>query len=119
MKRLPLKLPKKIFTETVDSLVGLTAFQCRKIAFSLGLGGKLVTKAVSVLQGLYKTFIACDCSMLEINPLVVTAEGNLICLDAKFGFDDNAVFRHHKLSDMRDYDEEDANEVEASQHDLS
>jgi succinyl-CoA synthetase beta subunit len=113
------KTPEKIFTETIDPLVGLTAFQCRKIAFSLGLGGKLVNKAVSVLQGLYKTFIACDCSMLEINPLVITAEENLIALDAKFGFDDNAVFRHPKLSDMRDYDEEDANEVEASQHDLS
>ena len=113
------KTPEKIFTETIDPLVGLTAFQCRKIAFSLGLGGKLVGKAVTVLQGLYKTFIACDCSMLEINPLVITAEENLICLDAKFGFDDNAVFRHPKLSDMRDYDEEDPNEVEASQHDLS
>jgi succinyl-CoA synthetase beta subunit len=111
--------PEKIFTETVDPLVGLTAFQCRKIAFSLGLSGKLVGKAVAVLQGLYKTFVACDCSMLEINPLVITAEGNLIALDAKFGFDDNAVFRHPKLSDMRDYDEEDPNEVEASQHDLS
>jgi succinyl-CoA synthetase beta subunit len=113
------KTPEKIFTETIDPLVGLTAFQCRKIAFSLGLGGKLVGKAVAVLQGLYKTFISCDCSMLEINPLVITAEENLICLDAKFGFDDNAVFRHPKLSDMRDYDEEDPNEVEASQHELS
>jgi succinyl-CoA synthetase beta subunit len=113
------RTPEKIFTETVEPLVGLTPFQCRKIAFSLGLGGKLVGKTVAVLQGLYKTFIACDCSMLEINPLVITAEENLICLDAKFGFDDNAVFRHPKLSDMRDYDEEDPNEVEASQHDLS
>jgi succinyl-CoA synthetase beta subunit len=111
--------PEKIFTETIDPLVGLTAFQCRQIAFSLGLTGKLVGKAVSVLQGLYKTFIACDCSMLEINPLVITAEENILALDAKFGFDDNAVFRHPKLSDMRDYDEEDPNEVEASQHDLS
>src|SRR6266498_3821428 len=65
------------------------------------------------------TFIACDCPMLEINPLVVTAENDLIALDAKFGFDDNAVFRHPKIGDMRDYDEEDPNEVEASQHDLS
>jgi succinyl-CoA synthetase beta subunit len=111
--------PEKIFTETVDPLVGLTSFQCRNIAFNLGLGGKVAARAVSLLQGLYKTFIACDCSMLEINPLVVTGEDNLICLDAKFGFDDNAVFRHPKLSDMRDYDEEDPNEIEASQHDLS
>ena len=111
--------PEKIFTEAVDPLVGLTQFQCRKIAFSLGLTGKLTGKAVKVLTGLYTTFIACDCSMLEINPLVVTAEGELLALDAKFGFDDNAIFRHPKIGDMRDFDEEDPNEVEASQHDLS
>jgi succinyl-CoA synthetase beta subunit len=111
--------PEKIFTETIDPLVGLTAFQGRKIAFSLGMSGKLVNKAVSVMQGLYTTFIACDCSMLEINPLVITAENELLALDAKFGFDDNAIFRHLQISDMRDYDEEDANEIEASQHDLS
>ena len=111
--------PEKIFTEAVDPLVGLTQFQCRKIAFSLGLRGKLTAKAVKVLSGLYATFIACDCSMLEINPLVVTAEGDLLALDAKFGFDDNALFRHLQIGDMRDFDEEDPNEVEASQHDLS
>ena len=113
------RTPEKIFSEAIDPLVGLTAFQCRKIAFSLGLTGKLVNKAVTVLQGLYNTFIACDCSMLEINPLVITAEESLIALDAKFGFDDNALFRHLQIGDMRDFDEEDANEIEASQHDLS
>ena len=113
------RTPEKIFTEAIDPLVGLTPFQCRKIAFSLGLTGKLTGKAVKVLEGLYTTFIACDCSMLEINPLVVTAEGEMLALDAKFGFDDNAIFRHHKIGDMRDFDEEDPNEVEASQHDLS
>jgi len=111
--------PEKIFVETVDPLVGLTAFQCRNIAFSLGLTGKLVGKAVAVLEGLYKTFMACDCSMLEINPLVVTAENDLLALDAKFGFDDNAIFRHPKIADMRDYDEEDPKEIEASQFELS
>ena len=111
--------PEKIFTEAIDPLVGLTPFQCRKIAFSLGLNGKLTGKAVKVLTNLYATFLACDCSMLEINPLVVTAEGELLALDAKFDFDDNALFRHPKIGDMRDFDEEDANEVEASQHDLS
>jgi succinyl-CoA synthetase beta subunit len=111
--------PEKIFTETVDPLVGLTPFQCRKIAFSLGLTGKLTNKAVKLLEGLHTTFIACDCAMLEINPLVVTKEDNLLALDAKFGFDDNAIFRHPKIGDMRDFDEEDPNEVEASQHDLS
>jgi succinyl-CoA synthetase beta subunit len=113
------KTPEKIFKEAVDPLLGLTPFQGRNLAFSLGLTGKLTGKAVSLLQNLYTTFISCDCSLLEINPLVVTAEGDLLCLDAKFGFDDNAVFRHPKIGDMRDYDEEDPNEVEASQHDLS
>ncbi|MEI6705214.1 MAG: ADP-forming succinate--CoA ligase subunit beta, partial [Deltaproteobacteria bacterium] len=113
------KPPEKIFMEAIDPLVGLTAFQCRKIAFSLGLGGKLTNKAVKLLEGLYTTFLACDCSMLEINPMVVTAEGELMALDAKFGFDDNALFRHPKLNDLRDYDEEDSNETEASQYELS
>ncbi len=111
--------PEKIFREAVDPLAGLTPFQCRNLAFSLGLDGKLTGKAVRMLEGLYATFIACDCSLLEINPLVVTAGNELLALDAKFGFDDNAVFRHPKIGDMRDYDEEDSNEVEASQHDLS
>ena len=111
--------PEKIFMEAVDPLVGLTSFQCRKIAFSLGLEGKLTNKAVRLLEGLYTTFVTCDCSMLEINPLVVTAEGDMLALDAKFGFDDNALFRHPKISDLRDYDEEDHNEIEASQYDLS
>ena len=111
--------PEKIFLEAVDHLVGLTQFQCRKLAFSLGLEGKLVGKAVKTLEALYNTFLSCDCALLEINPLVVTAEGELLALDAKFGFDDNAVFRHQKIADLRDYDEEDPNEVEASQHDLS
>uniref|UniRef100_C6E1H5 Succinate--CoA ligase [ADP-forming] subunit beta n=1 Tax=Geobacter sp. (strain M21) TaxID=443144 RepID=C6E1H5_GEOSM len=113
------KTPEKIFTETIDPLVGLTQFQGRKIAFSLGLEGKQVGKAVKMLEALYTTFIACDCAMLEVNPLVVTAEGELLALDAKFGFDDNALFRHLQIGDMRDFDEEDPNEIEASQHDLS
>ena len=111
--------PEKIFREAIDPLAGLTPFQCRNLAFNLGLSGKLTGKAAKLLEGLYTTFMACDCSLLEINPLVVTEEGELLCLDAKFGFDDNAVFRHPKIADLRDYDEEDPNEVEASQHDLS
>ena len=111
--------PEKIFREAVDPVVGLTAFQCRNLAFSLGLTGKLTVRAGALLQGLYNTFIACDCSLLEINPLVVTKEGDLLALDAKFGFDDNAMFRHLQIGDMRDFDEEDPNEVEASQNDLS
>jgi succinyl-CoA synthetase beta subunit len=113
------KTPEKIILEPVDSLVGLAPFQARNIAYKLGLNGKLANQAVAMFTGLYKAFIGCDCSLLEINPLVVTAEGHLLALDAKLGFDDNALFRHPNISDLRDYDEEDHNEIEASQHDLS
>ena len=111
--------PEKILMESIDPLVGLTAFQARKVAFKLGLEGKQVGQAVKLLSGLYQAFIGSDCAMLEINPLVVTAEGDLMALDAKFGFDDNALFRHTNIRDLRDYDEEDSNEIEASQYDLS
>jgi succinyl-CoA synthetase beta subunit len=111
--------PERIFMEPVDSLIGLTSFQARKVAYQLGLSGKQVNQAVRLFMGLYDTFMGCDCSLLEINPLVVTAEGNLLALDAKFGFDDNALFRHSQIRDLRDYDEEDHNEIEASQYDLS
>ena len=111
--------PEKIFFEQIDPLVGFTPFQGRNVAFSLGLTGKQVNKAVRLFEGLYETFIDCDCTMVEINPLVVTAEGDLLALDAKLGFDDNALYRQGKISDMRDYDEEDPHETEASQYDLS
>jgi succinyl-CoA synthetase beta subunit len=113
------KTPEKIFFEQIDPLVGFTPFQGRNVAFSLGLTGKQVSKAVKLFEGLYATFIDCDCTMVEINPLVVTAEGDLLALDAKLGFDDNALYRQGKISDMRDYDEEDPHETEASQYDLS
>jgi succinyl-CoA synthetase beta subunit len=113
------KTPEKIFFEPIDPIIGLAPFQCRNIAFNLGLTGKLTNKAAKVFAGLYEAFIAKDCSMLEINPLVVTAEGDILALDAKFGFDDNALYRQPDIRDMRDYDEEDMNEIEASQYDLS
>jgi succinyl-CoA synthetase beta subunit len=113
------KTPEKILREPIDPLTGLTAFQCRKLAFKLGLEGKQVGQAVKLLTGLYEAFVGTDCALLEINPLVVTGEGDLMALDAKFGFDDNALFRHSKIRDLRDYDEEDHNEIEASQYDLS
>jgi succinyl-CoA synthetase beta subunit len=78
-----------------------------------------VGQAVKLLTGLYEAFVGYDCSLLEINPLVVTAEGDLLAIDAKLNFDDNALFRHRLIRDMRDYDEEDHNEIEASQYDLS
>jgi succinyl-CoA synthetase beta subunit len=113
------KTPEKIFFEAIDPTVGLTAFQARKVAFKLGFGIAQVKQAVPLLKGLYRAFIEADCSLLEINPLVLTAKGDLLCLDAKLNFDDNALFRHLRIRDLRDYDEEDAMEIEASQYDLS
>jgi len=111
--------PEKLFFEAIDPTVGLAAYQARKVAFKLGFGIAQVKQAVSLLMSLYKAFVETDCSLLEINPLVLTGDGNLLCLDAKLNFDDNALFRHLRIRDLRDYDEEDANEIEASQYDLS
>jgi len=113
------KTPEKILKEPIDPLTGLLPFQCRKLAFKLGLEGKQVGQAVKLLRGLYEAFVDSDCSLLEVNPLVVTAEGDLLAIDAKLNFDDNALFRHRLIRDLRDYDEEDHNEIEASQYDLS
>ena len=111
--------PEKIFFEAIDPVVGLMPFQARKVAFKLGFEAPQVKQAVPLLMGLYKAFVESDCSLLEINPLIQTAEGNLICLDAKLNFDDNAMFRHDRIRDLRDYEEEDAMEIEAGQYDLS
>ena len=111
--------PEKIFFEAVDPTVGLTAFQARKVAFKLGFEIAQVKQAVPLFMNLYKTFVEADCSLLEINPLVLTGEGDLLCLDAKLNFDENALFRHLRIRDLRDYDEEDPMEIEASQYDLS
>ncbi|WP_305042115.1 ADP-forming succinate--CoA ligase subunit beta [Geoalkalibacter sp.] len=111
--------PEQIFFESIDPLIGMAPFQARKVAFKLGLGMAQVKQAVPLLMNLYRVFVEEDCSLLEINPLVLTKEGNLLCIDAKLNFDDNALFRHRVIRDMRDYDEEDHNEIEASQYDLS
>ncbi len=111
--------PEKIFFEAIDPVAGLMPFQARKVAFKLGFEPPQVKQAVPLLMGLYKAFVESDCSLLEINPLIKTAEGDLICLDAKLNFDDNALFRHDRIRDLRDYDEEDAMEIEAGQYDLS
>ncbi|MDH3869827.1 MAG: ADP-forming succinate--CoA ligase subunit beta [Desulfuromonadales bacterium] len=113
------KTPEKLFFEAIDPVVGLTAFQARKVAFKLGFEIAQVKQAVPLLRNLYQTFVETDCSLLEINPLVLTGEGNLLCLDAKINFDENALFRHLRIRDLRDYDEEDPMEIEASQYDLS
>ena len=113
------KMPEKLFFEAIDPVVGLTAFQARKVAFKLGFAMPQVKQAVPLLMNLYKAFVDADCSLLEINPLVLTGEGDLLCLDAKLNFDDNALFRHIRIRDLRDYDEEDPMEIQASQYDLS
>jgi succinyl-CoA synthetase beta subunit len=113
------KTPDKIFFEAVDPTLGMTAFQSRKIAFKLGFDIDQVKQAVTLFSNLYKVFVEADCTLLEVNPLVLTQEGTLLCLDAKLNFDDNALFRHLRIRDLRDYDEEDPNEIEASQYDLS
>jgi succinyl-CoA synthetase beta subunit len=113
------KTPEKLIFEAIDPLVGLSAFQARKVAFKLGFELPQVKQAVPLLQNLYRAFSESDCSLLEINPLVLTAEGSLLCLDAKINMDDNALFRHPSIRDMRDYDEEDPMEIEASQQELS
>ena len=113
------KTPEKLFFEAVDPVVGLTAFQARKVAFKMGFALPQVKQAVPLLMNLYKEFVDTDCSLHEINPLVLTGEGDLICLDAKLNIDDNALFRHLRIRDLRDYEEEDPMEIEAGQYDLS
>jgi succinyl-CoA synthetase beta subunit len=113
------KTPEKILKETVDPAVGFMPFQARNLAFALGLEGKQVGKCVKLMTGLYNAFISCDASLVEINPLVVTGDGDIIALDAKMNFDSNALFKHKDIEELRDFDEEDPKEIEASKHDLN
>jgi succinyl-CoA synthetase beta subunit len=111
--------PEKILREAIDPAIGFLDFQGRKLAYGLGLPKDLVNKAVSFMRALYRAFVESDASLVEINPLVLTKAGDLIALDAKMGFDDNALFRHADLREMRDVTEENPKEVEASKFDLS
>ena len=111
--------PEKILKEWVDPVVGLSPYQSRNLAFGLGFSGKEVNAAVKFFGGLYDAFIGTDASLAEINPLVVTKDGEVLALDAKFNFDDNALFRHKDIVAMRDADEEDQRELEAKEFDLS
>ena len=113
------KTPEKIFKEVIDPTVGLVPFQARKLAFAINIPSKLVNKAVKFMMGLYQVFVDKDASIAEINPLVVTEDGNVIALDAKINFDSNALDRHPDIKELRDLDEEDAKEVEASRYDLN
>ncbi|MGX9133648.1 ADP-forming succinate--CoA ligase subunit beta [Rummeliibacillus sp. JY-2-4R] len=111
--------PEKIFREVVDPVVGLTGFQARRLAFNMNIPTKLINKAANLMLGLYKAFIEKDASILEINPLAVTGDGEVQALDAKFNFDDNALYRHKDIVELRDFDEEDQKEIEASKYDLN
>jgi succinyl-CoA synthetase beta subunit len=113
------KSPEKIMRERIDPLAGLQAFQTRKLAKQLAFDSAQLKSVSKLFDGLYQTFIACDCSMVEVNPLVVTKKGEVLALDAKFNFDDNALYRHPDVAAMRDIAEEDPREVEASKHGLN
>ena len=111
--------PEKILRETVDPAVGLLPFQATRIAFGLGFEGKQVRQAASFILNLHKAFTGADCSIAEINPLVTTADGKVLALDAKINFDDNALFRQPSFAELRDLDEEAELEVEASKYGLN
>jgi succinyl-CoA synthetase beta subunit len=111
--------PEKIFTLSIDPASGYSPFHGRKIAAALKLTGEQIDQCVKLIDGLYRAFIDKDMSLLEINPLVVTKAGKLLCLDAKINFDDNALFRHKDIQELRDIEEEDPAEVEASKYDLN
>jgi len=111
--------PEKIHRAYVEPGVGLVPFQARQLGFAMGLAGPQVNRLVKLMGSLYEAFVATDASMIEINPLVVTAHGDLLALDAKVNFDDNALYRHQDLRDLRDLGEEDHLEIEASKFSLN
>lgn len=113
------KTPEAIFQIAIDPVMGYQAFHGRKLAFALGFEGKLVNEAVALFGNLYKAFTELDAVLIEINPLAITKDGHLLALDGKMTFDDNALYRQKKVAELRDEDEEDPLEVEASKHSLN
>ncbi len=111
--------PERIFREYINPAVGLAAYQARKLAFALGLQGPQIGQAVTFMNAVWDAFQASDASLLEINPLIVTGDGSLLALDAKMTFDDNALYRHPEIKEMRDLAEEDPLEIEASKYSLN
>ncbi|CCI60532.1 MAG: ADP-forming succinate--CoA ligase subunit beta [Staphylococcus equorum] len=111
--------PEKIFKETIDPIVGLAPYQARRIAFNINIPKESINKAAKFLVSLYNVFIEKDCSIVEINPLVTTNDGDVLALDAKVNFDDNALFKHKDIQELRDLEEEDPKEIKASKYDLS
>ncbi|NKB71532.1 MAG: ADP-forming succinate--CoA ligase subunit beta [Candidatus Latescibacteria bacterium] len=113
------RTPEKILKEIIDPGLGLQSFQAMRLAFGLGLEGRLVRQGAQFIQRLYQAYIGTDCSLAEINPLVLTQDERILALDAKINFDDNALFRHTDLAELRDLDEEEPLEVEASKFQLN
>ncbi len=113
------KTPEKILKVTIDPATGMMPHHARKLSFGLGLEGKQINAGVKFMLAMYKAFTELDASIVEINPLVVTGSGDVIALDAKMNFDDNALYRHPELAELRDIDEEDPSEVEATKYDLN
>ena len=113
------KTPEKIFKEVIDPAIGLASFQARRIAFNINIPKELINQAVNFMMGLYNAFIEKDCSIAEINPLVITGDGKVMALDAKLNFDDSALYRHPDILEYRDLDEEDEKENRASKYDLN
>jgi succinyl-CoA synthetase beta subunit/malate-CoA ligase subunit beta len=111
--------PDRVIREAVDPAIGLAGFQCRKIAARMGLAGKQIGEAAKIMQALYRCFRDKDALLAEINPLAAIDEGRLMALDAKMSFDSNAMYRHSDIIELRDFDEEDVKEVEASGHGLN
>jgi succinyl-CoA synthetase beta subunit len=119
IEKVAAETPEKILKVAIDPATGMQPFHARKLAFGLGLEGEQVRNAVRFMLALYEAFTSLDASLAEINPLVITKQGGVIALDAKMNFDDNALFRHNDLQELRDEDEEDPAELEASKHDLN
>jgi succinyl-CoA synthetase beta subunit len=113
------KTPDRIFTEEISPAVGLLPFQCRNVAFNLGLSGAAFKSMLKFLDGIYETFIGCDAQLLEINPVLKTSDNKILAVDCKIVLDDNALFRHPELAEMRDISEEDPIEVEAGSYNLN
>ncbi|HLR80224.1 MAG TPA: ADP-forming succinate--CoA ligase subunit beta [Bacillota bacterium] len=111
--------PEKIFREIIDPVVGLLPYQARRLAFNINIPEPLLSKSVQFMMGLYQAFVDKDCSMAEINPLVTTGDGEVLALDAKLNFDESALYRQREVEELRDFDEEDEKEIEASKYDLS
>lgn len=111
--------PEKIISTIVPVEIGISSFHARKLGFSLGLNGSLLKQFIKLISSIYQAFIETDASQIEINPLVITKEEELIVLDAKYNFDDNALYRQPKIKELRDIDEEDPLEIEASKHELN